>query len=440
METSVAVIGLWHQGIVASACLADAGFSVSAADHDVKVIEGLSRGQTPIFEPGLEALISSGLQSGRLHFTSEVKNAVRGAPYVFLMFDTPVDEDDRLSTSTVFQMIQEAAAFLADGVTLWVTAQVPVGTCDRIREKIAALRPGLDFGIAYSPENLRLGQAIEAFRKPALPVIGADKAETHERMEKVLSVFGTPFHRVTLRTAEMTKHALNAFLATCVTFGGELGNLCDVLGADALEVAKSLRLEPRVGPKSMILPGLGFSGGTLARDLQVLRGFGDSSGIETHLLDGVWTANNYQNGLVIRRLEKWFPSLKDLRVGIWGLTYKPGTSTLRRSAALELIRNLSLKGALVKAHDPKADREEIRRFTDFAFFENPYDAVQDADVLVVMTGWPEYTKLDFSEVRKRMKHPLLLDTNNMFDRASLFQAGVRICGIGRGQDSGKEQE
>ncbi len=440
METSIAVIGLWHQGIVASACLAEAGFRVTGADHDAKVIEGLSRGEIPIFEPGLEDLITSGLKSGKLQFTSEIKTAVRNAPYVFLMFDTPVDEEDRLSTGAVFQTIQETAAFMMDGVTLWVTAQVPVGTCDRIREKIAALRPGLDFGVAYSPENLRLGQAIEAFKKPALPVIGADRVETHERMEKILSIFPAAFHRVTLRTAEMTKHALNAFLAACVTFGGELGNLCDVLGADALEVAKSLRLEPRVGPKSMILPGLGFSGGTLARDLQVLRGFGDAQGVETFLLDGVWEANNYQNGLVIRRLEKWFPTLKDLRVGIWGLTYKPGTSTLRRSAALELIRNLSSKGALVKAHDPKADRDEIRRFTNFAFFENPYDAVQDADVLVVMTGWPDYAKLDFSEVRKRMKRPLLLDTNNMFDRTSLFQAGIRICGIGRGQDSGKEQE
>jgi UDPglucose 6-dehydrogenase len=314
-----------------------------------------------------------------------------------LMFDTPVDEEDRLDARPIFQTVQEIASSLADGATVWVTSQVPVGTCDVIREKIAALRPGLDFGVAYSPENLRLGQALEAFRKPALPVLGADETQTHERMEKILAVWGVPYRRVTLKTAEMTKHALNAFLASCVTFGGELGNLCDALGADAIEVAKALRLEPRVGPRSMILPGLGFAGGTLARDVQVLRGFGDHYGVETHYLDGVWSANQYQNGLVIRRLEKWFPSLKDLRVTVWGLTYKAGTSTLRRSAALDLIHHLKVKGAVVRAHDPKADRSEVQRFTDFAFFEDPYEAAQDADVLVVMTGWEDYRKLDFSE-------------------------------------------
>lgn len=438
-DKSITIIGLWHQGIVAAACLAEAGFSVTGADADVKVVEGLNRGESPIYEPGLEELLSAGLASGKLKFRSDIKTAVKHAPFVFLMFDTPVDEDDRLSTQTLFQTIQDTAAFLEDGVTIWVTSQVPVGTCGRIREKIAALRPGLDFGIAYSPENLRLGQALEAFRKPALPVIGADENQTHERMEEILQVFGVLFRRVNLNTAEMTKHALNAFLAACVTFGGELGNLCDALGADGIEVAKSLRLEPRVGSKAMILPGLGFSGGTLARDIQVLRGFGDYHGIETHFLDGVWAANQYQNDLVVRRLEKWFPSLKNLRVAVWGLTYKPGTSTLRRSAALDLIRQLTLKGAAVRTHDPKADRDEIRKFTNFAFFENPYDAVNEADVLVVMTGWEDYSTLDFTEVKKRMKHPLLLDTNNMFDRIKLMEAGIRLCGIGRGQEEEKKE-
>lgn len=434
----IAVVGLWHQGIVAAACLAEAGFPVTGADADAKVVEGLNRGESPIFEPGLEDLLRKGLEAKRLRFTTEIKNAVRQKRFVCLMFDTPVDEDDRLSTQLIFQAVQDMAAWLDDGVTIWVTSQVPVGTCARIQEKIEALRPGLDFGVAYSPENLRLGQAIEAFRSPALPVIGACHEVTHERMETLLAHFKVPYRRVSLKTAEMTKHALNAFLAACVTFGGEIGNLCDALGADGIEVARSLRLEPRVGGKAMILPGLGFAGGTLARDVQVLRGFGDHFGVETHFLDGLWAANQYQNGLVIRRLEQWFPSLKNLRVAIWGLTYKPGTSTLRRSAALDLIRQLTLKGAAVRTHDPQADRDELRKFTSFAFFEDPYEAVQDADVLVVMTGWDSYAKLDFKNVCQRMKHPLLLDTNNMFDRGELMKAGIRLCGIGRGQDEEKE--
>ena len=316
---------------------------------------------------------------------------------------------------------------------IWVTAQVPVGTCDRIAQAIRERNPALEFGIAYSPENLRLGQAIDRFLHPALPVIGADDPAVLDRLEKFLAPMEVRWERVNLRTAEMTKHALNAFLATSICFANELGNLCDEVGADGRRVAEVLRLEPRVGAKAMLFPGLGFSGGTLARDLQTLRGLGDQSGLETLLLDGAWESNLRQNQLVLRKLKKALGKLDGVPVAVLGLTYKPDTSALRRSAALEIIADLGREGMRVSAHDPKADRAEVAKRSGFRFCEDVYDAVKGARALVVITGWAEYKALDFGRVRKLMAGPLVIDTNNMLDAEALAKLGFTYLDIGRGR-------
>jgi UDPglucose 6-dehydrogenase len=327
----------------------------------------------------------------------------------------------------------EIAPHLADGVVLYVTAQVPVGTCDRIGRIVREANPSLEFGVAYSPENLRLGQAIDRFRHPALPVIGADDPATLDRLEPLLAPLGVEWVRVGLRTAEMTKHALNAFLATSICFANELGNLCDEVGADGRRVAEVLRLEPRVGPKAMLLPGLGFAGGTLARDLQTLRSLGDRSGLETPLLDGAWESNGRQNQLVVRKLEKVFGDLEGVRAAVLGLTYKPDTSTLRRSASLEIIGDMAGRGMIVAAHDPKADRAEVAARRDFRFAEDAYAAVEGADVLVLITPWPEYKSLDFARVRRLMAGKLVIDTANLLDARELQGLGFTYLDIGRGR-------
>jgi UDPglucose 6-dehydrogenase len=235
--------------------------------------------------------------------------------------------------------------------------------------------------------------------------------------------------------AEMTKHALNAFLATTVTFGNELGNLCDEAGADAKRVAEVLRLEPRIGSKAMLFPGLGFSGGTLARDLQSLRNLGDRSGLETCLLDGVWEANRRQNELVCRKLTRRLGSLRDAPIAILGLTYKPGTSTLRRSAALEIIADLIRAGACIRAHDPRADRAELAGHPEFCFCEDVYEAVEGCRAAVIITGWDEYKALDFRHIKQRMKEAVVLDTNNMLDRETLQGLGFVYLDVGRGRPS-----
>jgi UDPglucose 6-dehydrogenase len=431
----VCVIGLWHQGIVGAACLAELGCRVIAADHDAGKVGRLNEGRAPIYEPGLDDLLASGLGSGRLGFCDDMAGAVRGRPYVLVMFDTPVNDRDESDLSEVLATAEEIAPHLADGVVLYVTAQVPVGTCDRIAEIIRRANPTLQFGIAYSPENLRLGQAIDRFLRPPLPVVGVDDPATFERLEPLLALVGVEWVRVGLRTAEMTKHALNAFLATSICFANELGNLCDEVGADGRQIAEVLRLEPRVGPKAMLSPGLGFAGGTLARDMQTLRSLGDRSGLDTPLLDGAWESNGRQNRLVVRKLKKAFDGrgLSGVRAAVLGLTYKPDTSTLRRSASLEIIGDMAGEGMIVAAHDPKADRDELAERSDFQFAEDVYEAVEGADALVLITPWPEYKTLDFARVRRLMSRPMVIDTANLLDARSMERLGFTYLDIGRGR-------
>ncbi len=429
----VCVIGLWHQGVVGAACLASLGYDVIAADHDAERVAKLSRGKAPIFEPGLDELLQKGIASGLLKFTIDIPGAVRGRHDVLLMSDTPVNEKDESDLTDIFRVAREIAPILESDTLLYVTAQVPIGTCDAIATTILTVNPKANFGIGYSPENLRLGQAIERFMKPALPVIGADNDATLNRMEKLLAPLGARWQRVTLRTAEMTKHALNGFLAVSITYANELGNLCDEVGADGRRIAEVLRLEPRVGPKAMLFPGLGFSGGTLARDMQTLRGIGDKHELDTPMLDGLWTSNIQQNQLVLRKLKRLYGSLKGLRVTVLGLTYKPDTSTLRRSASLEIIADLAREEAVVHAHDPKADRAELAEYKGFTFNEDVYAAVEGGEALVLITPWNDYKQLDFARIAQAMARPVIIDTANMLDADKLTSLGFTYLGVGRGR-------
>ena len=394
IDTKIAIVGLWHQGIVASGCLSKIGFEIVGADMDAGKISNLSRGKSPIFEPGLDELIIQGIDNDKLDFTNDLASAVEGKEFVFLMFDTPVNSNDEVDTSKISDAVELIAPKLLDDCVIWNTSQVPVGTSEMIAAQINEINPNLSFSIVYSPENLRLGNAIDLFNNPALPVMGSNNERALERMEELLTPLNVQWMRVNLRTAEMCKHALNSFLATSISFANELGNICDEMGVDSSQVAEALRLEPRIGDKARLFPGMGFSGGTLARDVQTLRNFGDQLDIETFLLDGLWEANQYQNEFVVRRLTKELGDLKGKIICILGITYKPGTSTLRRSVALDTINPLNNLGADVKAHDPQADLSELEQSSEFEFFEDIFQALHQSDAIAVMTGWEQYKKID----------------------------------------------
>jgi UDPglucose 6-dehydrogenase len=306
----IAVIGLWHQGVVGAACCAAMGHQVTAADVDGDRVAALSNAKAPLFEPGLDELLKEQIAAGRLAFTTDLAGAVRDTPYVFIMFDTPVNDRDESDLTGIFQACEVIAPALAQDASILVTAQVPVGTCDALADVIHTKAPAAAATIAYMPENLRLGQAIERFRAPPLPVIGCDDKLTFERLLAVLGPLAHEWQHVSLQTGEMVKHALNSFLAVCICFANEVGNICDEVGADGKRVGEILRLEPRVGARAMLLPGLGFAGGTLARDMQTLRGLGRRFELDTPLLDGAWKSNLEQNRLVIRKLTRRLGNLQ----------------------------------------------------------------------------------------------------------------------------------
>jgi UDPglucose 6-dehydrogenase len=432
----IAVIGLWHQGMVGAACLADLGYRVTAADPVAEVVEAVRAGQLPVFEPGLDALVAKGVAMGNLQFTRDLQGAVKGAEFVFVMFDTPVDENDKSDLTSVFNAVRSIAGHLVADAIVYVTAQVPVGTCAELLEILRGSGAN-HVAIAYSPENLRLGQAIERYRHPALPVIGTDDDRCFERLAALLSPLCGSWHRSNLVTAEMLKHALNTFLAVSICFANELGNLCDAAGADGAKIAELLRLEPRVGPKAMLMPGLGFAGGTLARDLVSLRNLGDGAGIETRFFDGAWASNQDQNKTIVRRLQVLLPSLAGASICVFGLTYKPDTSTLRRSSALEVINDIVAAGGKVTAHDPMADPQEIAGHHEFRFLTDPYAAAVGADALVLMTPWSEYRNLDFARLRAVMRGNLIFDTARLWDADTVFGRGFAYHDIGRGRNAKK---
>lgn len=438
-NSKVCVIGIWHLGCVVSACLADLGYSVVGVDKDPNKVESLNSGIPPLFEPGLQELLAKNTKSKRLSYTTDLSHALKDSSYVLITFDTPVDENDEVDLSEIFATSRELSRYLEDESVIIVSSQVPVGTCEQIKSVIKQSKPSVNFDIAYSPENLRLGQAIEVFKNPDRIVIGADSPVTLDKVEALFDVIPAPKLRMNLRTAEMTKHALNAFLATSVSFANEIANLCDELGADALKVATALRLDARIGEKARLLPGLGFAGGTLARDLKVLKNLGSKLGCETYLINGVLKVNEQQNRLVVRKLKKVYGSIKGLTIGILGLTYKAGTSTLRRSAALEIIKDLISEGAVVKAHDPKADLAEVQLHKEFEFSSDPYAVAKGTDALVIVTEWPEFKNLDFDLIKSIMKKPVLIDAKNMLDKEQVVGKGFLYYGVGRGVDYGIEK-
>ena len=430
--TKVAVIGLWHQGIVGAACLADLGHNVTAWDPNKATVERLKTGHAPVFEPGLDDLIGKGIAAGNLHFVDELSSAVSAAEIVCLMQDTPVDDQDRSDLSGIFQTTRDIAPHLAENAIAYVTAQVPIGTCAQLS---AILNEGSGYRvpIAYTPENLRLGVAVERFRHPDLPVIGTQDASAFERLEALFAPLNVTWRQTGLESAEMLKHALNGFLAVSICFANELGNLCDRLGANGVEVAKLLRMEPRVGSKAMLMPGLGFSGGTLARDMMTLRILGDRVGVNTPMLDGAWVSNQEQNKLVTERLTHLLSGLVGKRICVLGLTYKPDTSTLRRSAALELVHELTSAGASVTATDPAADPTEVTPPPNFEFKRDIYEAAADADALVLMTPWNVYREVDFQMLRGVMHGAIIFDTARLWQADAVSAHGFRYFDIGSGR-------
>ncbi len=426
---NVCVQGLWHLGTVTAACLASLGNKVSGLDFDTGVIEKLARGVPPLFEPDLEDLVKQGMAVGRLRFADRPEEAVKDIEVLWIAYDTPVDDDDNADVDYVVARIEKTFPHLPEGVTVVISSQMPVGSVGRL-EAIARDRfPAKGIGFACSPENLRLGKAVEVFLKPDRIVVGVRSERDRERLDRLLRPITGRIEWMSVESAEMTKHAINAFLATSVAFANEIASICELVGADAKEVERGLKSESRIGPKAYLSPGAAFAGGTLARDIAFLNHVGERNRLVTPLLSSVRPSNDEHKLWIKRKLQSLFPDLPRIKVAMWGLTYKPGTDTLRRSLAVELCDWLITQGMEVCVHDPavkQLPREWNARVTRS---DDPVAALKGARVLVISTEWPQYKDIASDAVANAAPGIVILDANRFLSGFSR-NARMRYVAVG----------
>jgi UDPglucose 6-dehydrogenase len=432
----IAVIGLWHLGAVTAACLAEAGYEVIGFDPEGAVVDDLNRGLPPISEPGLSELVGAGLEQGRLSFSSDAA-ALGSARLAWVTFDTPVDEQDRADVEWVLSRCEEILSGLAEDTLVLISSQLPVGSAEILRARVADRRGDLGVRVACVPENLRLGQALDSFRRPERFVVGVREERDRREIAELLERFGGKIEWMGVESAEMTKHALNSFLATSVAFINEVASICERVGADAAEVSRGLKSEPRIGPRAYLGPGEAFAGGTLARDIHFLGALAEKHGLPDDVLAGVARGNVAHKGWTERKLLELLAEgpggeghLAGRRIGLWGLTYKPGTDTLRRSSAVELCRSLHTRGALVRAHDPAIDALPAELAEVLELCPTPIAAAEQADVLVLCTAWPEYRDVRVEELRDALKGSIVIDPTGFLADAFPAGSGFRYARVG----------
>lgn len=425
MSYKIAVVGLWHLGEIYSAGLAECGHQIVGLDEDERVIKNFYKNIPPLAEPKLVELLQSNQAKGRLCYTTDF-SLIKDCNVIWLALDTPVDNRDNINLAVVYNALKKSLSFLKDGVLIVISSQVPVGSSEKIKKFIFKYRPKLKFDYVYAPENLRLGEAIECFLKPDRIIIGADSEAGFNKMTEIFSSLKTKILKMSPASAEMAKHALNAFLATSLSFTYDLADICEKVGADIIAVAKALRSDSRIGSRAYLDASLGFSGGTLGRDLKILLAAAKDNSINAPVIRNVFFRNKNRKNLAAKILIKELGSLKNKHIAIFGLTYKAGTGTLRRSLALEIAKILKNKGAILKLYDSQAQRDDIE--------SDPYKAAEGAQAVLFVTPSPGFQNFDFVQLRKAMKKPALFwDTRNFFcnEADNLRRIGFRYLGMGR---------
>ncbi|MCF7689291.1 MAG: nucleotide sugar dehydrogenase [Cephaloticoccus sp.] len=418
---NITVLGLWHLGCVTAACMAR-HHRVTGLDFDETVLAGLQTGRAPLHEPGLDDLIAGGLDRGTLGFSSDPA-LVSGADLLWVCYDTPVDVDDQSDSTWVLDRLRRVLPGLKADTVVLLSSQLPVGTT----AALARAHPNLHF--ACSPENLRLGSAISAFTQPARIVVGAEEGPAREVLEKLLHPLGAPLSWMRPASAEMVKHALNSFLALSVAYINELATLSEQVGADALEVAAGLKSDPRIGPRAYLNPGGPFAGGTLARDVATLTSFGQRHAIPLSLIPAIKESNDRHRRWAFRKLQTALTGISQPIVAVLGLAYTPGTSTLRRSAAVELCRQLTGIGCVVRAYDPLI-RTPDAEHTDIALTPTITEAVQGAHAMVICTAWSELSDLPWPDLLNNMTGSVVVDAGRSIEKAVSAIPGLTYIAVG----------
>lgn len=429
---NVCVFGLWHLGCVTAACLAE-HFTTVGVDPDSSTVARLQSGEPPVFEPGLSELIRTGLGTGRLRFTCDLGGTVRQSDIVWVTFDTPVDENDEADCDYVERQIRRLFPHLGPQTMILISSQLPVGSTSRMEVAYRDEFPSGEARFAYSPENLRLGKALQVFRQPDRIVAGVRSPEDREFLTGLLSPFQGRLVWMSVESAEMTKHALNAFLADSVAFANEIASLCEEVGADAQEVEQGLKTEERIGPRAYLRAGGAFAGGTLARDVSFLTMLAKQARLPVPLLESIRESNDLHKNWPRRKLESVLGKLPGSTVAVLGLTYKPGTDTLRRSSAVELCRWLRERQVAVRAFDPAVNSlpEELSGIIELC--DSALEALAGADAMVLATECPEFRKVSASDLIERMKTPVVLDANRFLEKSLGTVSAIQYVTVGKPQ-------
>jgi UDPglucose 6-dehydrogenase len=419
----IVVQGLWHLGCVTAACCAK-HFPVTGLGVNAGNIARLNEGQAPLLEPGLNELIAAGIAAKQLSFTTDARAACAGADVLWVCMDTPVNDDDESDVDSTLAILRQALIQLPQGALVLISSQLPVGTCAKMETEF----PQLHF--ACSPENLRLGKAIDAFEKAERVIVGLRSDEKKAVLEQLFAPFTPQILFMRTESAEMVKHALNSFLALSITFINEIARLCEQTGADAKEVAAGLKSEPRIGPKAYLSPGGPFAGGTLARDVVTLTKLAEATGEKISVIPAIKQSNDLHRGWAFRRLQSRLGPLRGRKIAVLGLTYTTNTDTLRRSAAVELCQQLLQAGAAVTAFDPavKSLRPDLSHIVLAA---GAAAALAGADAAVVCTEWPQFRQADWPGIAATMKQAVFVDANRFLEEELKSIAGVEHLSVGR---------
>lgn len=426
----VGVIGLWHLGSVTAACVADAGFQVLAYDSDNAVIKNLQAGHAPLFEPGLNELIQKNLQNKNLQFSNNLAD-LAATDILWVTLDTPVNADDEADVEFVINQVKATFPYLSQTKVILISSQLPVGSTQRLAKLYAEMFPEKKMSFACSPENLRLGKAIEVFTKPDRIIVGTNTGEDKKILEQLFKVFSSNIVWMSVASAEMTKHALNAFLATSVVFINELASLCERVGADAAEVEQGLKSEVRIGPKAYLRPGGAFAGGTLARDITYLIDIGKQQTLPTKLFSAVLESNHAHKEWSQRKLLQLLKDLPGKKIAVLGLTYKPGTDTLRRSTAIETCQWLKEQGVTINAHDPAVKQLPAELAEYIQLQPSVTAALKDADAALISTEWPDFMQLTADDFITHLRQPLLVDPSGFLAKNMAADKRVKYFSVGK---------
>ena len=431
----IAMIGTGYVGLVSGACLSEFGHTVTCVDKDKTKIDMLRAGRIPIFEPGLETIVATNTQAGRLSFTTDLATAVKDADAVFIAVGTPSRRGDGHADLTyVFAAAEEIAPAL-DGYTVVVTkSTVPVGTGGKIEEILRRLRPESDFDVASNPEFLREGAAIEDFRRPDRVVVGCETQRARDVLREVyrpLYLNETPILFTHRETSELIKYAANAFLATKITFINEMADICEKVGADVQDVARGIGLDGRIGAK-FLHAGPGFGGSCFPKDTLALLRTAEQVGAPSRIVHAVVEVNEARKTAMATKISAAFGGVKGKTVAILGLTFKPNTDDMRDAPSLAIVPALQAEGAIIQAYDPEG-AHEAQKLLGMETLPSAYEALDGADGVVILTEWNEFRALDLSRVKGLLKHPLIVDLRNIYRPEQMAASGFRYVSVGRAE-------